>query len=63
MSGRVASAALLTRFRAFYAEAKALDSDCQKYGDRELGDVVKRARREIEEGIRRGLPKDRGGNF
>lgn len=48
MSTRNASPVLLARLRAVKAELKELDHALQRYGDRDAGDAVKRARRELE---------------
>jgi type II secretory pathway component PulJ len=57
-----ASPALMTRLRALAAELNQLDRDLQRHGDREVGDIVKRARRELELGIRQGQFQSRGVN-
>lgn len=51
---------LLFRFRVLAGELGALDADLQGAGERELGDVVKRARRELELAERQGLFLARG---
>lgn len=59
---RAASTALMTRVRALATELRALDQDCRNYGDREVAEAIKRARREIEVVIRQGQFHSRGVN-
>lgn len=63
MSGRAADATLMTRVRNLHTELVSLDRALQTYGDRQLGDAVKRARREIELSVRQGQFQSRGVNL
>lgn len=51
---------LLKRFAAVREELFDLDLELNKFGERELADVVKRARREFELTERLGIPQARG---
>lgn len=55
-----ANDAQIKRLRRVFVELVKLDGELQQHGDRDLGDAVKRARRELELVDRQGLLQSRG---